>query len=117
MAQQQSLHTGAPQVVQQVVQQQGDDEDEELIELSKWMRSFNMGNYTRKLWDIGCDLPTLENATDDLVEDIATQITNKKIHQGVFKISTGEVLESPPTEGLKTYITKIEEDYIFVNVS
>ena len=39
------------------------------------------------------------------------------LHQGVFKISTGEVLESPPTEGLKTYITKIEDSYIFVNVS
>ena len=39
------------------------------------------------------------------------------LHQGVFKISTGEVLESPPTEGLKTYLTKIEENYIFVNVS
>ena len=39
------------------------------------------------------------------------------LHQGVFKISTGEVLESPPTEGLKTYDIKIEDNFIFVDVS
>ena len=39
------------------------------------------------------------------------------LHQGVFKISTGEVLESPPTEGLKTYDIKIEENFIFVDVN
>ena len=33
------------------------------------------------------------------------------------KISTGEVLESPPTEGLKTYDIKIEENFIFVDVN
>tara|TARA_B100001057_G_C22727695_1_gene902406 strand:+ start:311 stop:634 length:324 start_codon:yes stop_codon:yes gene_type:complete len=39
------------------------------------------------------------------------------LHQGVFKISTGEVLESPPTEGLKTYLTKIENNFIYVNIN
>ena len=39
------------------------------------------------------------------------------LHQGVFKISTGEVLESPPTEGLKTYDIKIEDNFIFVDIS
>lgn len=39
------------------------------------------------------------------------------LHQGVFKISTGEVLESPPTESLKTYKTKIEENFIFININ
>ena len=36
------------------------------------------------------------------------------LHQGVFKISTGEVLESPPTEKIQAYEVKIEDNYIFV---
>ncbi len=38
------------------------------------------------------------------------------LHQGVFKISTGEVLESPPTVSLKTYKTKIFEDNIYIEI-
>ena len=38
------------------------------------------------------------------------------LHQGVFQITTGEVLESPPTKKLKTYISKIENDYLFIDL-
>ena len=39
------------------------------------------------------------------------------LHQGVFKISTGEVLESPPTNCLKTYQTKIKDNFIYVYIN
>ena len=39
------------------------------------------------------------------------------LHQGVFKISTGEVLEPPVTKNLKTYQTKIVDGNIFVDLN
>ena len=36
------------------------------------------------------------------------------LHQGVFCISTGKALESPATVDLKTYKTKIEDNFVFV---
>ena len=39
------------------------------------------------------------------------------LHQGVFSISTGKALESPCTVDLKTFDTKILEDYVYVNYS
>tara|TARA_B100001173_G_scaffold193250_1_gene166683 strand:- start:21 stop:338 length:318 start_codon:yes stop_codon:yes gene_type:complete len=38
------------------------------------------------------------------------------LHQGVFRISTGEALEPPVTVNLKTYDTKVENDFIFINL-
>tara|TARA_Y100000590_G_C15734885_1_gene1018226 strand:+ start:1962 stop:2282 length:321 start_codon:yes stop_codon:yes gene_type:complete len=37
------------------------------------------------------------------------------LHQGVFSISSGKALESPATVDLKTYETKILDDYVYVN--
>ena len=39
------------------------------------------------------------------------------LHQGVFRISTGEILEPPLTKNLKTYKTKVEDDFIFVDIN
>ena len=39
------------------------------------------------------------------------------LHQGVFKVSTGEVLEPPVTKNLKTYQTKIVDGNIFVDLN
>tara|TARA_B100001540_G_C15518449_1_gene511364 strand:- start:36 stop:356 length:321 start_codon:yes stop_codon:yes gene_type:complete len=39
------------------------------------------------------------------------------LHQGVFSISSGKVMESPPTKDLKTYETKIEEEYVYIKLS
>ena len=38
------------------------------------------------------------------------------LHQGVFRISTGEALEPPVSVNLKVYETKVEENFIFVNL-
>jgi len=38
------------------------------------------------------------------------------LHQAVYKISTGEVLEPPATKNLKTYQTKIIDGNIFVDL-
>ncbi len=37
------------------------------------------------------------------------------LHQGVFSISTGKALESPATIDLKTYKTKIVDEFVYVN--
>ena len=37
------------------------------------------------------------------------------LHQGVFCISTGKALEAPATIDLKTYKTKIENDFVYVD--
>ncbi len=37
------------------------------------------------------------------------------LHQGSFSISSGKALESPATVDLKTYSTKIIDDYVYVN--
>ena len=37
------------------------------------------------------------------------------LHQGTFSISSGKALESPATVDLKTYKTKILEEYVYIN--
>lgn len=39
------------------------------------------------------------------------------LHQGVFCISTGKALESPATVDLKIYKTKIEDNFVFINLN
>lgn len=36
------------------------------------------------------------------------------LHQGLFHIPTGKVVEGPPTEDVRTYPVKIEDDSVFV---
>ena len=38
------------------------------------------------------------------------------LHQGVFCISTGKALESPATVDLKTYETKIKDNFVYVDL-
>ena len=38
------------------------------------------------------------------------------LHQGVFCISTGKALEAPATIDLKTYKTKIENNFVYVDL-
>ena len=38
------------------------------------------------------------------------------MHQGIFNIKTGEVIQDPPCEALKTYPLKIEEEKIYIKI-
>ena len=38
------------------------------------------------------------------------------MHQGIFNIKTGEVIQDPPCEALKTYEVKVEEEKIFIKI-
>jgi len=38
------------------------------------------------------------------------------MHQGIFNIKTGEVVQDPPCEKLSTYEIKIEEDKIYISI-
>ena len=46
---------------------------------------------------------------------IEGDIVECPLHQGSFSISSGKALESPATVDLKTYSTKIIDDYVYVN--
>ncbi|GAB5471118.1 MAG: MocE family 2Fe-2S type ferredoxin [Rhodospirillales bacterium] len=36
------------------------------------------------------------------------------LHQGLFNIRTGQPLSPPVTEGLRTYRTRVEDDFVWV---
>ena len=38
------------------------------------------------------------------------------MHQGIFNIKTGAVIQDPPCEALKTYKIKLDEDKIYINI-
>ena len=38
------------------------------------------------------------------------------MHQGIFNIKTGEVVQDPPCEKLSTYEIKIEEEKIYISI-
>ena len=38
------------------------------------------------------------------------------MHQGVFNIKTGEVIQDPPCKNLNTYKIKVENDKIFIDL-
>ena len=38
------------------------------------------------------------------------------MHQGIFNIKTGAVIQDPPCEDLKTYEVKVEENNIYINI-
>jgi len=38
------------------------------------------------------------------------------MHQGVFNIKTGKVIQDPPCKNLKTYRIKVENDKIFIEL-
>ena len=38
------------------------------------------------------------------------------MHQGVFSIKTGKVIQDPPCKDLKTYKIKVENDKIFIDL-
>ena len=38
------------------------------------------------------------------------------MHQGIFNIKTGEIVQDPPCEKLSTYEIKIEEEKIYISI-
>ena len=38
------------------------------------------------------------------------------MHQGIFNIKTGAVIQDPPCEDLRTYAVKLEEEKIYINI-
>ena len=38
------------------------------------------------------------------------------MHQGIFNIKTGEVIQDPPCDALNTYELKVEEEKIFIKI-
>ena len=38
------------------------------------------------------------------------------MHQGIFNIKTGAVIQDPPCKALKTYKVKLDEDKIYINI-
>ena len=38
------------------------------------------------------------------------------MHQGIFNIKTGKVIQDPPCDDLKTYPIKIESDKIYIDI-
>ena len=38
------------------------------------------------------------------------------MHQGIFNIKSGKVIEDPPCKDLKTYPIKVENDQIFIGL-
>ena len=38
------------------------------------------------------------------------------MHQGIFNIKTGEIIQDPPCKALKTYPLKIEEEKIYIQI-
>ena len=38
------------------------------------------------------------------------------MHQGIFSIKTGKVIQDPPCKDLKTYKIKVENDKIFIEL-
>ncbi len=64
-------------------------------------------------------------ATDGICthEDVHLEdglVTNDEVecpmHQGVFNIKTGAVIQDPPCEELRTYQVKLEEEKIYINI-
>mgnify|MGYP001200044732 FL=1 len=38
------------------------------------------------------------------------------MHQGIFNIKTGTVIQDPPCKDLRTYAVKLEEEKIYINI-
>ena len=38
------------------------------------------------------------------------------MHQGIFNIKTGAVIQDPPCEDLRTYAVKLEDEKIYINI-
>ena len=38
------------------------------------------------------------------------------MHQGIFNIKTGKVIQDPPCDDLKTYPIKIEDHKVYINI-
>ncbi|MBI04924.1 MAG: Rieske family ferredoxin [Pelagibacteraceae bacterium] len=38
------------------------------------------------------------------------------MHQGIFDIKTGKVIQDPPCEDLKTYSVKIEDNKVYIEI-
>ena len=38
------------------------------------------------------------------------------MHQGIFNIKSGAVIQDPPCDDLKTYEVKVEEEKIYINI-
>ena len=38
------------------------------------------------------------------------------MHQGIFNIKSGKVIQNPPCEDLKTYSTKVEDGKVYIEI-